>query len=61
MEWLFAALREPGAQLVQVVGLLLVAALQQRIRGKKKALRGDLEAAGVIEPKPSVSYSNTPS
>lgn len=61
LEWLIVALREPAAQLVQLVGLALLAAAQQRIRGKQKRLRVELREVGVLpDNRLSGSSSNTP-
>jgi hypothetical protein len=56
--WLIDALREPAAQLLNVVALAALAAAQQRIRGKQKLLRAELQEADVF--KQSASSSSTP-
>lgn len=42
MTWLIDALRDPAAELLGLVGLAAVAALQQRVRGRVKRLERDV-------------------
>ena len=51
--WLIDALREPAAQLVNLLGLALVAAATARVRGKQKRAHEQLRESGALPPKPS--------
>jgi hypothetical protein len=57
--WLIDALRAPGVELVNLLGLALLAAVTQRLRGKQKHLRVELQALDVLPPKSSESSSLT--
>ena len=52
VSWLIEALREPAAQLVNLIGLGLVAAATARIRGKQKRAHDQLRENGALPPKP---------
>lgn len=58
-EWLIDALRAPGVELVNLLGLALLAALQARIRGKQRGLREELRQLDVLPSKPSELSSPT--
>ncbi len=57
--WLIDALREPGLELVNLLGLALLAAVQARIRGKQNRLRDELRQADVLPHRPLGSSSRT--
>jgi hypothetical protein len=67
MEWLIDALREPAAELLNLVGLALLALVTQRVRARGKRVEAAVAANGhppAVPPprarRRSKSSSNTP-
>jgi hypothetical protein len=51
MQWLIDALREPAAQLTQLVVSALALALAAKVRGRQKTTNDQLRQSGALPPK----------
>lgn len=65
MEWLIEGLREPLAELAELLVLAVLTVVTARIRGRQKAAHEGLRRSGVLPPladgnRPCESSSNTP-